>query len=350
VPKDRVSDAAGYIKRAFNPPEGSPQDGDKAKAATLTWLEAHPEVGGLDNLLSLGGFRGPVALHDASKTEMRQFQRALLLVERTLGGKTDAQVRLIKARFVSTTGKKAEEEARQVRSEIRTVYGRWRDGRIRETGPKIIGEPILAPSFAWAKSNDRVNMRPAFLRASQLLTHAWTGVSRVGNDANEKKRLETWFGTYEAGRYGKVKETLHAVHNVICATRVTVYYRGAGTPTDATRDDSPDYIAAEADEPFGPSDDYGWVYPDARRPGEYHVFLGKAFFEDASRHGRNSLSGVLIHEMTHLVKNTEDHVYEPGPCKALAKQPGGPPKAVENADSYEFYCESYQSTVTSKFG
>ncbi|MFN7986997.1 MAG: M35 family metallo-endopeptidase [Thermoanaerobaculia bacterium] len=347
--KDRVRDAASYVQRAVAQGEGG-NEGNRAKKAVLDFLKAHPEITGLDHLLSLGGYRGPKAFHDEDKTEMRQYQRALLLIERTLGGKTDDQVAVIKAHFVSTTGTKAQTETNRVVIEIRSVYSRWRDKHARDLKPRTVGEPILAPSFEYATSLAKNNIGPAFARASQLLTHAWMGIMRVGLDANEKKRLEKWFGTYEKGRYDKVRATLKSVFDVVCAKSVTVYYRGTGAPSTALENDTPDFLRNEGALGLGPTTAYGYVYPGVTKTGEWHVFLGKAFFADASRHGRDSLSGVIIHEMTHLTKKTQDHVYGAGPCETLAKEVGGPAKAVENADSYEYYCESFQSSVTTKFG
>ena len=347
--KERLRDAAGYIQRAVASGEGA-TEGNRAKKAVLGWLEAHPEVTGLDHLLSLGGFRGPKAFHDEDKTEMRQYQRALLLAERTIGGKSADQVVLLKARFVSTTGANAQAETQRVVVEIRSVYSRWRDAQAKEQKPKTHGEPILAPSFSKANSLQRNNIGPAFARAAQLLTHAWVGMMRIGLDQNEKKRFERWFGPLDDTRLEKVKDTLKSVFDVVCAKKVTVYYRGTGAPTTQAGNDTPDFLRDKGALGLGPTTAYGYVYPSVQNPGEWHVFLGKAFFEDATRHGRDSLSGVIIHEMTHLTRQTKDHVYGAGPCEALAKSVGGPAKAIENADSYEYYCESFQTSVTTQFG
>jgi hypothetical protein len=137
---------------------------------------------------------------------------------------------------------------------------------------------------------------------------------------------------------------------VICSKDVTVYYRGAGAPTDPGEDDTPQFLKDRGVNALGPTTAFGYVYAGIQKKGEYHVFLGKAFFDDATRHGRDSLSGVIIHEMTHLTKNTKDHRYGEQPCIDLAKAVGGPAMAIENADSYEYYCESFQSKVTTDFG
>ena len=60
--------------------------------------------------------------------------------------------------------------------------------------------------------------------------------------------------------------------------------------------------------------------------------------------GFNSVGGVLVHEMSHNLANTEDHqddagdeVYGTGGCKQLAID--SPSRAWYNADNIEYFCE-----------
>ncbi|MCC6128861.1 MAG: M35 family metallopeptidase [Acidobacteria bacterium] len=346
---ERIKDALDHIKRAFAG-HGPSTDGDKAKGATWDWLEAHKDQKGIAALISLGGFRGIKALQDESKTEMRHFQRGYLLILRTLGGKSDAEVKIVKARLVSTSGQNARIETENMKTEIRSVYTKWADKKKKKETPRIYGEPILAPSFQYANQLQKQSLAPALKRASELLTQAWVGIMRINLNTLEKKRYVAYFGAVDQTRYNKVKETLKAVHDVICSKNITLYYRGIDAPTDPGEDDTPQFLLDRGANTLGPSTAYGYVYSTVQKEKEWHVFLGRAFFEDASRHGRDSLSGVIIHEMTHLLKQTQDHRYGDDNCIALAKEVGGPAKAVENADSYEYYCESFQSKVTTTFG
>lgn len=344
---DRISDALDYIKRAFAG-RGSSADGDRAKGATWDWLEENKDVKGISSLISLGGFRG--LFKDEGKTELRQYQRAYLLIERTIGGKSDAQVRVLKSRFESATGKAALASAESVKTDIRSVYSKWADKQKKAETPQIYGEPILAPTFQYAGSLHRTNLGPAVKRASELLTMAWIGMMRVNSDPTEKKRFEHYFGKpLTEPALTKVRDVLKAVHDVICAKKITLYYRGDKAPTVAGKNDTPKWLRDQGAQALGPDDSYGFVYADVQRPGEYHVFLGKDFFSDATRHGKDSMSGVIIHEMTHLLKNTDDHVYGETDSVALAKGPNKA-QALTNADNYEYYCESFQSKVTTKFG
>ncbi|KAA0254387.1 MAG: hypothetical protein EDX89_10340 [Acidobacteria bacterium] len=344
---DRISDALDHIKRAFAG-RGSSTDGDKAKGATWDWLEEHQDVKGISGLISIGGFRG--LFKDEGKTELRQYQRAYLLIERTLGGRSDADVRGLKTHLETATGKAALASAESVKTDIRSVYYKWADKQKKKETPQIFGEPILAPSFQYASSLHRTNLAPAVKRASQLLTQAWIGLARVKMDTHEKKRFEYYFAKpMTDAALTKVKDVLKAVHDVVCARRITLYYRGDKAPTTLAKNDTPKWLRDQGANALGPDDSYGFVYADVQRPGEYHVFLGKDFFADASRHGKDSMSGVIIHEMTHLLKNTDDHAYGEADAHALVTGPNKA-QALENADNYEYFVESFQSKVTTKFG
>lgn len=49
----------------------------------------------------------------------------------------------------------------------------------------------------------------------------------------------------------------------------------------------------------------------------------------------NMRSGTMYHELTHKVLATEDHCYDPEPCRRLASHE--PNKAIRNADNYQFF-------------
>ncbi|NEP55036.1 MAG: hypothetical protein F6K65_42145, partial [Moorea sp. SIO3C2] len=54
--------------------------------------------------------------------------------------------------------------------------------------------------------------------------------------------------------------------------------------------------------------------------------------------GKNSQTGTLIHEFTHIIFHTDDHDYGPEQCKQLAIN--NPALAIDNADNYEYFIES----------
>ncbi|WP_020654781.1 M35 family metallo-endopeptidase [Massilia niastensis] len=80
---------------------------------------------------------------------------------------------------------------------------------------------------------------------------------------------------------------------------------------------------------------YAYVYP--AQP--YTVYVCKAFW-GAPLTGTDSRGGTLVHELSHfdVVAGTDDHVYGQSGAAELART--APARAVDNADSYEYFGEN----------
>jgi uncharacterized Zn-binding protein involved in type VI secretion len=80
---------------------------------------------------------------------------------------------------------------------------------------------------------------------------------------------------------------------------------------------------------------YAYVYPDDKN---HTVYLGDPFW-NAPDVGRDSKAGVLTHEMSHFddVGGTDDYKY--GEAKSLELAENYPERALNNADSFEYYVE-----------
>ena len=63
----------------------------------------------------------------------------------------------------------------------------------------------------------------------------------------------------------------------------------------------------------------------------------RGFFR-AALTGEDSRFGALIHELTHLAAQTQDHAYSRPNARTLAMKEGN--RAANNADSYEYFCET----------
>jgi len=89
--------------------------------------------------------------------------------------------------------------------------------------------------------------------------------------------------------------------------------------------------------PADPSDPttFAYVYPNDKT---HTVYLDKAF-DGAPDTGKDSKAGTLAHEMSHFddIGGTKDHVYGADNAKALATTDSN--KALNNADSFEYYTE-----------
>ncbi|CAE6429157.1 unnamed protein product [Rhizoctonia solani] len=125
----------------------------------------------------------------------------------------------------------------------------------------------------------------------------------------ETERYSTWFGQYDTAYHDKVKDHFGKIQ---------------GKSWDTLYDC--DCHMANV---------YAYVYPD--RAGVIH--LCPAFWP-APAMGTDSKAGTLIHEQTHFTVNggTRDYTYGQRSCRALAKS--HPEKAVQNADSHEFFAEN----------
>ncbi len=123
-------------------------------------------------------------------------------------------------------------------------------------------------------------------------------------------RYTTWFGAYDAGRYATVTDHFTKIKGAFTNQTVTFH-------CDCT------------------SSAYAYVYPTQ----PYNIWLCNAFW-NAPAKGTDSKAGTLIHEMSHfnVVASTNDNAYGQTACKKLAQKQ--PRKAVDNADSHEYYAEA----------
>lgn len=123
-------------------------------------------------------------------------------------------------------------------------------------------------------------------------------------------RYTTWFGTYTSSRYNTVRSHFAAIEDAVY-NRAMVF--------DCTCTDSA----------------YAYVYPTQ----PYKVYLCNAFWS-APNTGTDSRAGTIIHELSHfnVVAGTDDHAYGQTAAKNLARS--NPKKAVDNADSHEYFAEN----------
>lgn len=85
---------------------------------------------------------------------------------------------------------------------------------------------------------------------------------------------------------------------------------------------------------------------DVCEKGDYAASLYKhdflifcAEFFKAPLTGDNSQKGTILHEISHVAVDTEDHSYSKASTAKLALMPN---QAIENADSYEYFIEGLQ--------
>lgn len=135
-----------------------------------------------------------------------------------------------------------------------------------------------------------------------------------------------WFGVLNENRINRVASQVHELFKQLTKGTLSVHYLGK----ECERDD--------------------FAYTEDANNGSLNnasLHLCQQFFT-APILGMNSQTGTLIHELTHIVFNTDDHAYgykkdpddpEKKTCIDLAKE--NPAKAIDNADNYEYFIESF---------
>ncbi len=153
-------------------------------------------------------------------------------------------------------------------------------------------------------------------RQSSLLTARNNASTYAANSYNYLNagtigaRYTTWFGTYNSSRYSTVRGHYLNIRNAMDTASV----RFNCSCTDSA---------------------YAYVYPTQ----PYTIYLCNAFWSAPST-GTDSKAGTLVHEMSHfnVVASTDDWAYGQSAAKSLAIS--NPKRAVDNADSHEYFAEN----------
>ena len=123
-------------------------------------------------------------------------------------------------------------------------------------------------------------------------------------------RYTTWFGTYMSSRYSTVRNNFGAIDDAL--------------------DNASMNFNCGCNQNY-----YAYVYPNQ----PYNIYVCRIFWQ-APNTGTDSKAGTIIHEVSHfnVVAGTDDVVYGQTGAKNLAIS--DPAKAVQNADSHEYFAEN----------
>jgi len=242
---------------------------------------------------------------------------------------------------------------------------------------------ILMPSFRHANSSNKENAKSTLAAATKTMMKAYLAATQGRQaDGDERAKMVDWFGAFDDTRYGTVVTNLKSLTDVLGATPIRVYYRGSNIKGPS---DKPNEVGAAPKNTAFASAFRSAVVPAGYDRAFAHVTLGEKFFNYkaeqagvdagisarvavfgavnpklsrpttafASTTGKDSISGVLVHELSHHICDTLDidlpanHPTAPGKkcygqvkCKWLATNV--PADAIRNADSYEYYFEQFQ--------
>lgn len=151
------------------------------------------------------------------------------------------------------------------------------------------------------------------LQASEEITNAARdGLASLTGDAQlNSPRYRYWFGQFSQARFDKVYATYEAASNVMADGLIE----------------------------FDCSCDEAGLYAYVIPIDPYRIYLCPNFWR-ASLIGTDSRAGTILHELTHFpeVSGTTDHAYGQRLVANLASE--NPERAVENADSYEYFAEN----------
>ncbi|GGZ04966.1 M35 family metallo-endopeptidase [Pseudoduganella plicata] len=180
----------------------------------------------------------------------------------------------------------------------------WIEGsNLRKSAPAPEGEGL---TFTSCSASQQSSINSAFTAAK---TMANGSVSYL-NAGTRGTRYTKWFGTYDATRYNTVKTHFANIKNALDTKPVNV---------DCSCTDS--Y--------------YAYVYPNQ----PYKIYVCNAFWS-APTSGTDSKGGTLVHELSHftVVAGTDDWAYGQSAAASLATS--NPARAVDNADSHEYFSEN----------
>jgi peptidyl-Lys metalloendopeptidase len=162
-------------------------------------------------------------------------------------------------------------------------------------------------SFLGCDSTQQATLTQALSAAS---TYANGAVTYLGGTPSATARYTTWFGAYSITGWNTAATHFAAIKDVYDTKPVTL---DCGCRKKY----------------------YAYVYPNQ----PYHIYLCNVFWT-APLTGTDSKGGTLIHETSHftVVAGTDDWVYGQSGAKSMALT--DPAKALDNADTHEYFAEN----------
>lgn len=153
-------------------------------------------------------------------------------------------------------------------------------------------------------------------RQNQITSGRTNATSYANNSKNyltagtQGSRYTWWFGTYNSSRYTTARSHFNSIHSALSSQPFTF------------RCDCSDSA-------------YAYVYPNQ----PYTIYLCNAFWS-APATGTDSKAGTIVHETSHfnVVAGTDDWAYGQTAAHNLATS--NPSRAVDNADSHEYFAEN----------
>ncbi len=214
-----------------------------------------------------------------------------------------------------SVGNRPGELAAATEADASAAVAIWRDAPVRAPIDWEAINAIPAPeglSFTNCSSSQQSGVTTAVNGAKTYSTGAKNYLlgktySTVG------PRYTSWFGAKNSSRFNTTKSHYTSIENAFLTKPVVV---DCGCTENY----------------------YAYVYPTQ----PYKIYVCNAFWS-APNTGTDSRAGTLVHEMSHfnIVASTDDWAYGQTACRSLATS--NAKKAVDNADSHEYFAENTPS-------
>ncbi len=163
-----------------------------------------------------------------------------------------------------------------------------------------------AVSFASCTSSQQSTITSAIAAAKTMANNSTSYL----NNGTRGTRYTKWFGAYTSSRYATARSHFANIKTAL--------------------DTKPVVVDCSCKQSY-----YAYVYPTQ----PYKIYVCNAFWS-APMSGTDSKGGTLVHELSHfnVVAGTDDHAYGQSAAASLAKS--NPTKALDNADSHEYFAEN----------
>lgn len=221
----------------------------------------------------------------------------------TLGKRKEFNAKFIKSK--SYKFKLLGDSRLAIPSQGMMVRTKLKNNKSRKSSKTSVINTPKNPNFIGGTSQQKTKVKTAHNKAYSEMVSA---ISNLNPARSSNSDYKNWFGTFNTARHATVKKNFNASKNYIKNNALTY---------DLKMEDC--------------DDEYAYTYYESDT-----IWLCTAFFS-APTSGQDSQFGTIIHELTHLTKDTDDTAYGTTACKALAKNK--PAKAINNADNYEYFSE-----------
>lgn len=199
--------------------------------------------------------------------------------------------------------------AAELRSDALYLWleGRSGKGLAASAAPQV----TTAASIAYTGNCSASQQNTLASAVAAATSYANIAMTYLNGTPSATQRYVKWFGTYSSANWGTAMAHFTSIQGAFTTQALTLDCKCKKPST------------------------YAYVYPSQ----PYKIYLCGAFWS-APLTGTDSKGGTLIHEMSHftVVAGTDDWAYGQSAAAALAIS--DPVKALDNADSHEYFAEN----------